>query len=82
MEPQKRVRGNKEYRSFQQGKRLTRGQAILAMCYDCLGGEGLNEDCCGTACPLYQYFPSRCKKIENRPLEATKLHFQKENRGQ
>lgn len=56
-EPIKRVRGNKEYRAFQAGAVLTRKQAMLAMCYDCLGGEGLHEDCCGTMCPLYQYYP-------------------------
>jgi len=63
MEPAKRVRGNKEYRKFEEGLELTRREAILAMCYDCLCGEGLTEDCKGTMCPLYQYYPTKDKKV-------------------
>lgn len=58
-----RVRGSKEYKKFRDGKKITRKEAMLAMCYDCLGGEGMREDCQGTLCPLYAYFPEKYKKM-------------------
>jgi hypothetical protein len=59
----KRVRGFKEYEKFIAGKRITRKEAMLAMCYDCLGGEMMREDCQGTLCPLYPFYPSQYKKL-------------------
>ena len=64
----KKVRGGKEYQKFAQGKKITRKEAMLAMCYDCLGGEGMREDCMGTMCPLYPYYPNSCKMMQNRTL--------------
>jgi len=53
------IKGQKEYRKYKDGQRLTRKQAILAQCYDCNGGDESNADCQGYSCPLYQYHPHR-----------------------
>ena len=52
------MKGEAQYKKFKRGERLTRGQAILAQCYDCNDGHrGENPDCKGLTCPLYQYMP-------------------------
>jgi hypothetical protein len=51
------IKGGKEYKKFKDGGKLTRKQAMLAMCYDCNGAEESREDCLGTDCPLYDYRP-------------------------
>jgi len=50
-------KGIREYERFVNGEKLTRKQAMMAMCYDCMGG--VPEDCLGTACPMYDYRPSK-----------------------
>lgn len=53
-----RAKGRKELIDHLKGKRLTRGQAILANCYDCMGFyNGGMSDCRVTECPLYPYMP-------------------------
>lgn len=47
------VKGATEYKRFKGGESLTRGEAILAMCFDCMGGA--REDCEANQCPLYDY---------------------------
>jgi len=44
------------------GKRLTRGQAILAKCADCMGNyvDG-RTDCEMPKCPLYTWMPYKGK---------------------
>lgn len=44
------------------GKPLTRNQAIMAKCYECMGyySDGA-EDCGITQCPLHRYMPFRGK---------------------
>lgn len=49
------IKGASEYKKFQDGKPLTRKQALLAQCYVCNGFEG--EDCLGVSCPLYRWSP-------------------------
>jgi hypothetical protein len=57
-----KIKGASQYRQFQQGKSLTRKDAILAQCYVCNGQEESAEDCRGAkSCPLYQYSPYRGK---------------------
>jgi hypothetical protein len=52
-----KMRGQKEYEKFKEDEPLTMKGSIKAMCYMCNGEEdGSNEDCQGTACPLYTYF--------------------------
>lgn len=43
---------------FLENKKLTRGEAVTAKCFECCGGyiDGRN-DCCIEDCPLYQYMP-------------------------
>ena len=55
------IKGQKEYRKWKDGGKLTRKQAMLAMCYDCNGGDESNEDCLGTECPMYDYHPHKGK---------------------
>jgi hypothetical protein len=57
------VKGAYQYRQFQEGKSLTRKDAILAQRYVCNGLEDGVEDCPGAkSCPLYQYYPYRGKQ--------------------
>ncbi len=59
------IKGAKEFKKFQDGKPLTRRQAILAQCAECNGFEA--EDCLGVSCPLYQWSPYN-KSAKNHPL--------------
>ena len=56
-----KIKGEKEYKKFKDGEKLTRKQAILAQCYACNGFEESAEDCGGKSCPLYQYHHHRNK---------------------
>lgn len=54
----RKLQGGKEYKKFLNGKKLTRREAMLAHCYECMGGyEEGKQDCLGKSCPLYQYYP-------------------------
>ena len=56
------VKGQLEYRRFKSHDNLTRKEAILAKCYECMGEySGGRQDCMGISCPLYQYYPYRGK---------------------
>jgi len=62
----KRAKGMKEMIKHLKGERLTRKEAMLAHCFQCMGyfSDGFKEgagDCGVPACPLYQYFPYRRK---------------------
>jgi hypothetical protein len=52
--------GKKEICAHFNGAHLTRGEAILAKCYDCMCyyADG-RLDCNLTACPLYSFMPYR-----------------------
>jgi len=68
-----KIKGQSEYKKFEEGKPLTRKEAILAQCYICNGLDEGGIDCrCGERCPLYAYFPFKGKKVrsskENRSL--------------
>lgn len=53
-----RAAGRSEMIKFLEGRSLTRGQAIRAMCYSCLGYcEDGGYDCEVKDCPLYPYMP-------------------------
>lgn len=54
----RKFQGGKEYKKFLDGKKLTRKEAMLAHCYERMGGydEG-KQDCLGKPCLLYQYYP-------------------------
>jgi len=53
-----RAKGLLELKRFSEGQRITRGQALKAKCYDCMGGyaDGV-KDCQVESCPLYPYMP-------------------------
>lgn len=53
------VKGSKEYDKFKAGKSLTRKEAMLAMCFDCMGG--VMEDCLADMCPMFQYRTNKGK---------------------
>jgi hypothetical protein len=59
----KHFRGRRELIAHYQGKTLTRAQAMLGVCYDCLGyfSDGAN-DCEQPSCPLYPWMPYRKEK--------------------
>ena len=53
-------KGTKEYKKWQEGKPLTRKEAILCHCYICNGFEDSNVDCLAKkSCPLYAFAPYR-----------------------
>lgn len=54
----KKVKGIAELQKHLKGERLTRGKAIMAKCYECMGYymDG-RQDCKCVTCPLYPYNP-------------------------
>ena len=63
------IKGQKEYKMFQKGAKLTRKQAMLANCFMCNGLEESREDCQGKSCPIYPFRPYK------RKFQAEKAHF-------
>jgi hypothetical protein len=58
--------GQKEYKSWKEGKRLTFKGAILGHCYECNGETESNSDCLGfKTCVLYQHSPWGRKAKKN-----------------
>jgi hypothetical protein len=64
----KEGQGRSELIRHLKGEKLTRGEAILAECYDCTGWytDGA-KDCESPNCPFYQFMPYR----ENKNQEET-----------
>lgn len=61
-------KGRKEYRAFLKGQKLSRKEAMSAMCYICNGYHAEEEkDCRGESCPLYAWFPYRGVRGRNGP---------------
>ena len=59
------IKGAKEFKKFEEGKPLTRKEALFAQCFSCNGFEA--EDCLANHCPLYQWSPYRKKSILGIP---------------
>jgi len=55
------IKGQREWQRFEAGEKLTRAEAMKALCWDCNGREDSRVDCRGFHCPLYQYAPYRSK---------------------
>jgi hypothetical protein len=52
------AKGQTSLLKYLNGERLTQRQAILAKCYECMGGYGDGRQGCGIEdCPLYPYAP-------------------------
>lgn len=76
------VKGALEWKKFKNGEKLSRKQAILAMCFECNGQEESGVDCMQDepihgelSCPLYQFHPHRPKnkkKVTQKQLENFK----------
>ena len=50
------MKGKKEYNQWKDKKKLTRKEAMNAMCYVCNGEEDSNADCLAKAsCPMYSF---------------------------
>jgi len=58
-----RAIGRPALKRYSEGQRITRGEALKAMCYTCMGGyaDGA-RDCEVHECPLYLYMPYRQTK--------------------
>jgi len=58
--------GRKELIAHLEETALNRGQAMVAKCYECMGGypDGA-VDCLVPACPLYGFMPYRNKKVKD-----------------
>lgn len=65
----KQYRGRKEFIAHLEGKSLSKAQAILAACYECMGWymDGV-EDCQMKSCPLHPYMPYNKDKTKRRTL--------------
>lgn len=65
-----RAAGRSEMIKFLEGKPLTRGQSIRAMCYSCLGFcEAGGFDCEVKDCPLYPFMPYNRNKVKDSDEE-------------
>jgi len=64
-----RAKGQAELIKFAQGNELTRGEAMLAKCYECNGGytDGA-KDCKAKVCPLYGYMPYNENRYRGKPV--------------
>lgn len=62
-------RGKKEYLRYRKGERLTRGESILAFCYEC-SGYGEQKGCDNFTCPLWPYHKG--KELSNSMNKAGK----------
>ena len=78
-----RARGQLELQKFQDGKRITYKEAVLAKCYDCCEGyvDG-RVDCGCPSCPLYHFMPYTVepygtKRRENIEIEITEDEIEK-----
>jgi len=67
--------GRTQFLRHMDGEKITRKQAMLAKCFDCMGyyRDG-RRDCKESICPLYPYAPYR---IKNKPP-----NFAEEGRGE
>jgi len=67
------IKGQAAYTKFKSGLRLTRGEAMLAHCYECNGFEDSRCDCQGKSCPMYSYrlYPGKREAVEGSFVEAT-----------
>jgi len=53
-----RAIGRPALKRYAEGQRITRGEALKAKCYDCMGGYADGARDCGVeSCPLYLYMP-------------------------
>lgn len=58
--PGVRARGRKELIRYMEGEKLTYREAVLAKCYDCMGGYVDSRHDCGIpTCSLYPFMPYR-----------------------
>ena len=64
------AKGKRELLKYLEGEKLTRKEAMLAKCYECLNGYADGKvDCAIESCPLYPYMPfSACKNTSGRKL--------------
>jgi hypothetical protein len=71
-----KAQGRQELKKHLAGTKLTRGEAILGKCYDCMGGYADGKmDCLLSDCPLYNYMPYRpgnSLQGPPQPLRVTK----------
>ncbi len=56
------IKGKLQYEKLKAGKKLTRGEAVKAKCYECNGLDESNHDCKVPTCPLYPFSPYKGKK--------------------
>ncbi len=57
------ARGRGELKKHLAGKKISRAQAMLALCFDCMGGYSDGKKSCEIPdCPLYPWMPYRDKK--------------------
>lgn len=73
-----RARGQAERIKCLKGESLTRGEAMLAHCYDCTGGysDGV-RDCEIKTCSMYAFMPYRKDKVKVVRSEKQQEHDRK-----
>ncbi len=77
----KRIKGSGAMRKFIKHTKISRSEAIVAFCFECLGGEN-TFDCETRTCSLYQFSPYRKSKdikasddewLRDRGIDRSKL---------
>jgi len=59
----KTAKGRDEYLKYLRGEKITRKEAMLAMCFQCSAFyQDGKIDCGSTLCPLYNFMPYRHAK--------------------
>jgi len=62
MKKKQSFQGQDAYNNFLNNKQITRKEAMLAKCYECMSEyDNGKENCLGKSCPLYLYYPYRGK---------------------
>jgi len=70
----KSYRGKKELIAHLEGKNITRSQAMVSKCFDCMGyfADGIG-DCNSPDCPMYNYRPYKTKRQFDNAEKPTRV---------
>ncbi len=61
------ARGKQELLKYLNGEQLTRKEAMLSKCFECMGGYADGRVDCGVeSCPLYSYMPFNPNPVAKR----------------
>jgi len=81
-----RAKGQVQFNKWKEGKKLTKSEAILALCYDCTGRYADGPRDCETPCPIRDsgfmpYGPKVAKSKSKRQAPAALLEYHKRKKS-